>query len=283
VTSRLPQRPRGRPSTMITSVANPVVLETRRLERERGERERQGVYLAWGLHLAGEALSAGAEIARALVSPDAMAGPEASGLLALIAAGGSPIVQVTSKVLDAIAMGAGDQGVLLVVRRPADTLDAVIASGATLVLAAHGVQDPGNLGSMARSALACGAGALVALEGCADPFASKVVRSAMGAHVRLPVLPGKAAPALAALRRSGFVIVAAAPGDGSRPDAVDLSRKSVLLLGGEGSGLPASILEAASERVRIPMTADASSLNVGAAAAILLYEAQRQRGFPSGR
>jgi TrmH family RNA methyltransferase len=283
VTTRLPPRPPGRPSKLITSVANPVVLETRRLERERKERERQGVYLAWGLHLAGDALSAGAGIARALISPDDMAGPEAIDLMSRFAAGGTPIMQVTSKVLDAIAMGAGDQGVLLVIRRPADTLDTVIASGTTLVLAAHGVQDPGNLGSMARSALACGAGALVALEGCADPFASKVVRAAMGAHVRLPVLLGKTAPALAALRRGGFFIVAAAPNDGSRPDAVDLSRKSVLLLGGEGSGLPASILEAASERVRIPMTPVASSLNVGAAAAILLYEAQRQRGFPIGR
>lgn len=276
------RRPPGLPVKTISSVANPVVLETRRLERERKERERQGVYLAWGLHLAGEALSAGAEIVRAFISPDDMTGPEAIDLMTRIAAGTSPVVRVTSKVLDAISTGAGDQGVLMVIRRPAWTLDAVIASGATLVLAAHGVQDPGNLGSMARSALACGADALVALEGCADPFASKVVRSAMGAHVRLPVLAARADPALGALRRGGFVLVAADPGDGSRPDGVDLSRKLVLLLGGEGSGLPASILEAASVRVRIPMTPVASSLNVGAAAAILLYEAQRQRGFPSG-
>ena len=283
MTTRLPPRPHKGPSRSISSVANPVVVEARLLERERRERERQGVYLAWGLHLAGEALLAGAEIERAFISPEDMAGPEGKDLLARIATGGSPIVQVTSKVLDAIAKGAGDQGVLLILRRPAWTLDAVIASGATLVLAAHGVQDPGNLGSMARSALACGAGALVTLEGCADPFSSKVVRSAMGAHARLPVLPGSADPALAALRRAGFLIVAADPGQGNRPDDINLTRKSVLLLGGEGSGLPASILEAASERVRIPMTAAASSLNVGAAAAILLYEIQRQRGFPAGK
>jgi TrmH family RNA methyltransferase len=280
VTTRVPTRAGGRPSTLITSTGNPVVLEARRLERERKERDRQGVYLAWGLHLAGEALTAGAEIVRVFISPDDVTGTEAGDLVARIIGGGSPVVRVTSKVLDAIAAGAGDQGVLLVIRRPARTLDAVIASGATLVLAAHGVQDPGNLGSMARSALACGAQALVALEGCADPFSSKVVRSAMGAHGRLPVIPESAQRSLAALRAGAYRIVAAVTGGGSRPESIDLTRRSVLLLGSEGAGLPTAILDVATERVRIPMAPEASSLNVAAAAAILLYEAQRQRGFP---
>jgi TrmH family RNA methyltransferase len=265
---------------VITSTGNPVVLEARRLERERKERDRQGVYLAWGLHLAGEALSAGTDIVRVFISPDDVTGAEAGDLVARIRARGSQVVHVTSKVLDAIAAGAGDQGVLLVLRRPSRTLEAVMASGATLVLAAHGVQDPGNLGSMARSALACGAQALVALEGCADPFSSKVVRSAMGAHGWLPVIQGRTERTLAVLRSGGFQIVAAAPGGGSHPDSLDLTRRSVLLLGSEGAGLPAPILDAASERIRIPMAPVSSSLNVGAAAAILLYETQRQRGFP---
>ena len=201
-------------------------------------------------------------------------------MVARITAVGSPVLQVTSRVLEAIAEGAGDQGLLLVIRRPSHTLDAVLASGATLVLVAHGVQDPGNLGSMIRSALASGAGALVALEGCADPFSSKVVRAAMGAHGRLPIIAAAAGQTLATLRARGFLIAAADPGAGSRPDSVDLTRKTVLLLGSEGSGLPVSILDAATERVRIPMSPLSSSLNVGAAAAILLYEARRQRGFP---
>lgn len=280
MTTRVPTRAGGRPFPLITSTANPVVREARRLERERKERDRQGVYLAWGLHLAGEALSARADIARVFLSPDRLTGAEARELAARIVAGRAPVVQVTSKVLDAIAAGAGDQGVLLVIRRPPGTVDAIIASGATLLLAAHGVQDPGNLGSMARSALACGAQALVALEGCADPFSSKVVRSAMGAHGRLPVIQDRAERAVPALRSGGFQIVAAVPGDGRRADSVDFTPRSVLLLGSEGAGLPAAIIEGASQRVRIPMTPVSSSLNVGAAAAILLYEAQRQRGFP---
>jgi TrmH family RNA methyltransferase len=279
---RSPHRP-SRPATVITSAANSAVLDARRLERQRKERELQGVYLAWGIHLAGEALSAKAEIVRAFVSTEKATGTEAADLVTRVMAAGAPILNVTPKVLDTIAMGAGDQGILLVIRRPARTLDAVIASGATLVLAAHGVQDPGNLGSMARSALACDAGALVALEGCADPFSSKVVRAAMGAHGRLPVIPGRAVEALAALRVAGFLIVAAAPGGGIRPDSVDLTRKVVLLLGGEGAGLPDAILSAAAVRVRIPMSPVSSSLNVGAAAAILLYETRRQRGFPDSK
>ena len=280
MTTRVPTPAGGRPSPLITSTANPVIREARRLERERKERDRRGVYLAWGLHLAGEALSARVDIARVFLSPDRLTGAEGRELAARIIAGGAPLVQVTSKVLDAIAAGAGDQGILLVIRRSPGTVDAIIASGATLVLAAHGVQDPGNLGSMARSALACGAQALVALEGCADPFSSKVVRSAMGAHGRLPVIQDRAERAVPALRSGGFQVVAAVPGDGRRADSVDFTRRSVLLLGSEGAGLPAAIIDAASQRVRIPMTPVSSSLNVGAAAAILLYEAQRQRGFP---
>jgi RNA methyltransferase, TrmH family len=268
---------------IVTSAKNSAVLEARRLERDRKERDRQGVYLAWGLHLAGEALSAGAEIVRAFISPADATGAEASALVSRLAAGGTPVIQVTSRILDLIAEGAGDQGILLVLRRPRGSLETVIASGATLVLAAHGVQDPGNLGSMARTALAIGADALVTSEGCADPFSSKVVRAAMGAHGRLPMIGAKTDRFLAVLNQAEFLVVAADPGGAKRPDAVDLTRKIVLLLGSEGAGLPPAILQATSERVRIPMAPHASSYNVAAAAAILLYEVQRQRGFPAGR
>jgi len=267
---------------IVTSAENPAVLEVRRLERDRKERDRKGVYLAWGLHLAGEALSAGAAIERAFVDSSGRSKAEMESLIARLETRGTSIVQVTARVLDAMAEGAGDQGVLLVLRRPDGSLDTAIASGATLVLVAHGVQDPGNLGSMARSALACGAGALVAAEGCADPFSSKVVRAAMGAHGRMPLIGERSDRALATLREAGFLVAAAEPGGGKRPDAVDLTRKVALLLGSEGGGLPPAILRGATERIRIPMSPSSSSFNVAAAAAILLYEIQRQRGFPVG-
>lgn len=272
--------PRGRATRSVTSRDNPAVLETRRLERDRAERDRLGVYLAWGTHLAGEALASGTRVVRAFLGPEESAGAEARALMRRIESSGAPIVRVTPRVLDAIAPGAGDQSVLLVLRRTRAALASTLESGATLLVAAHGVQDPGNLGSIVRSTLASGAAALLTLEGCADPYSSKVVRAAMGAHGRLPVIAARSSEALGSLRRGGFRLIAAHAGGTRRPSSVDLTRRTVLLLGSEGAGLPDSILDAADERIRIPMSPASSSLNVAAAAAILLYEIQRQRDFP---
>jgi TrmH family RNA methyltransferase len=170
-----------------------------------------------------------------------------------------------------------------VVRRSPFDLSSLVSKGPTLLLLAHGVQDPGNLGSMLRTALALGTDALVALEGCADPHSSRAARAAMGALFRLPVLTGSAAPVLLALRAAGLSLVAADTRGTTRPEAVDLKRPVALVVGSEGRGLPEAILTQATARVRIPMAPRASSLNVHAAATALLYEAARQRHFSGAR
>jgi TrmH family RNA methyltransferase len=264
----------------VTSEQNPLVRAARRLERDRGERERSGLYLAWGLHLAGEALAAGAAIERIFLAAEAETGDEGRDLAARLRRSGPAPMNTTARVLDSIVAGAGDQGVLLVVRRPPSTLAQVLERRVTLVLATQGVQDPGNVGSMVRTAFATGAGAFLALERSADPFSSRAVRAGMGAHFRLPIVAAASSTALPALAAAGFQVVAADLEAAEPPDGIDLRPPTVLCLGNEGQGLPAALLGAAAARVRIPMAAGASSLNVHAAAAILLYEAQRQRGFP---
>ena len=263
----------------VDSLQNPEVKHARALERDRALRVSRRTYLAWGIHPAQEALAARASLRRVFLGPALAESREGADLERRLSASGVPIVRATRRVLESIIEGSGDQGVLLLVELPRTELKSVLSSTCPLVLAAHGVQDPGNLGSILRSARALGAGGLVALEGCADPFGSRAVRAAMGTQFTLQVLSCTTGDFLRGVRASGRQIVAADPAARDTPMAVDLARPTTILVGSEGAGLPHDLLEAADRRVRIPMAPGVSSLNVHAAAAALLYEAARQRGF----
>lgn len=265
-----------KPSARIVSADNAVVKSIRALERDPAERKDTGLYVVWGEHLAEEALLAGVVPERLLISESAERRPSASSVAQRLARSGAPILKVADGVLESIVQGAGDQGLLLVVRRPARALTETLAESRAHLLVAHGIQDPGNVGGLARTALAFGAGALLTLEGCADPFSSRAARAAMGAMFRLPVLPGPAAEILPALRAAGLFLLAADLGGTDRPDAIDASRRTALIVGNEGNGLPPAILDASDARVRIPMPGATGSLNVNAAAAVLLYELTRR-------
>jgi len=271
--------PLGPPERVIDSPQNARVRLARSLERDRAARDRARTYLAWGIHLAQEALAAGAEVREAFVAPGLERDAEGRALLEHLRRAGVPVARAARRILESIVEGSGDQGIVMLVLRPERDLRSLMASAPTLLVAAHGVQDPGNLGSIIRTARALGAEALMALQGCADPFGSRAVRAAMGAQFTLPVGCADAASALAALRQAGVALVAADAAGPESPTEIDLRRPAAILVGSEGSGLPSPILEAADHRVRIPMAPGVGSLNVHAAAAALLYEAARQRGF----
>jgi TrmH family RNA methyltransferase len=264
----------------VDSPRNAAVHRLRAWERDRASRDRERVFLAWGIHLAQEALAARAPLREAFVGPCLEETGEGREVLERLRAAELPIARTTTRVLDSIVEGSGDQGLILVARRMGSDLPALMARGPSLVLVAHGVQDPGNLGSMIRSAWAFAAGGLLALEGCADPFGSRAVRAAMGAHFTFPLACAGTPECLQALRGAGLQLVAADPSGSDLPADLDLARPTAIAVGSEGAGLPPGILAAAARRTRIPMARGVSSLNVHAAAVALLYEAARQRGFP---
>jgi TrmH family RNA methyltransferase len=271
-------RANGGPA-VITSARNPAVVRARELERRKAARDAERLYVAWGLHLVQEAIAAQAPITEAFVGPGLTASDEGRLVLRSLERSGCRLWRASPRVLDAIADGCGDQGVLLIVRRPAHEVASIMAAKPDLLLLPHGVQDPGNLGSLVRSALALGSRGLVALDGCADPFSGRAVRAAMGATFRLPVATAAADEALSACRAAGVQVVAADLSGEAVPPDVDLTRPTALLVGNEGAGLPERLRRVADHRVRIPMAGGASSLNVHAAAVALLYETARQRGF----
>jgi len=263
----------------IDSPQNPAVKRARALERDRDRRERERTFIAWGLHLAQEALRTRAPLRQIFITPAFPESGEGRELLRGLGGTGAPIVRTTSRVLESIVEGSGDQGILLLCTRPVLEPAALIRPGSSLVVALHGVQDPGNVGSIVRSSLALGVSGLIVLPGCSDPFGSRAVRAGMGAQFSLPVAAAGIRPFLDLLGSARLQLVATDRGGQDTPTEVDLILPTVLLLGSEAAGLPDDLLRAARRRVRIPMARGVESLNVHAAAASLLYEAARQRDF----
>jgi RNA methyltransferase, TrmH family len=256
---------------VITSRQHPIVKEFRELAR--GDRERM---LLDGWHLLSEA--ANAQLA---VDTIAVCGPPSAAeqrVIDRLRRGGAQIVEVSGTVLNALSPVNAPTGVVAIARRPAVARDAVIAPAPALVLAAAGLQDPGNAGAIVRSAAAAGATGVVLDEASADPWGWKALRASMGSAFHLPLLRARTlAGPIADWRNAGIRIVATVPRHGTPMHDMDLTPATALLLGGEGAGLPDDRIAAADDRVSIPMRGGIASLNAAVAAALLLYEAQRQR------
>lgn len=198
-------------------------------------------------------------------------------LAALAADAGARTYEGTAAVLQAASPVRTPTGAVVVARwQPTPLADALLRRDA-LIVGLVDVQDPGNVGSVIRAADALGAAAVLALGTTADPGGWKSLRGAMGSTFRLPVARAATADALAAARRAGLRIVATVADAGTPIDQVDLRSPTLVLLGNEGAGLPESILELADLRLTIPMRSGADSLNVAVSAALLLFEARRQR------
>lgn len=256
----------------------------RRLRKDPAVRAAEGVFVAEGVHLAAEAVRSGAAIELAVTAPALATTEEGRALAARLRAAGVRCEESADEVLASLQDARSPQPILLVVRRPdAPALDRIARSGAAppLIVVCCGLQDPGNLGSVLRSAEAAGAsGAIVA--GGADLYHPRTVRATMGAIFRLAVASGPAEAAIEALSGAGVATFAAVPRGRVAYDAADWCGPCAVVLGGEGGGLPPGIVAACDETVGIPLASGVESLSVGAAAAVLLFEAARTRRLTSG-
>jgi TrmH family RNA methyltransferase len=189
-------------------------------------------------------------------------------------------VQVPDRLFEQVAQTQNPQGVAALVELPSHNLDTILGGHDLLLLVACGLQDPGNLGTLMRSAAAFGASALCTLPETVSPFNPKAVRSSAGAIFRLPVLAGLAVNELVHRLRAARVRIVAADRHSPSPlyDA-DLRGSLAVMLGREASGLPPEITREASLLLSIPIRPGMDSVNVATAAGVFLYEAARQRGF----
>lgn len=259
----------------VTSRDNAVVKRFREVARKG----RLGdAVLLDGAHLLGEALSSGIALDVVACSDDGARGAHA-GLLERCGAAGARVITMPGKLLDAISPVKNPSGVVALARLTAVPLDvAASTQPPQLILVLDGVQDPGNVGAVVRTAEACGATAVIAAGGSADPFGWKALRGSMGSAFRLPIASvSSIEDAVEAVRAAGVRTFATVPRGGTPLRAARLTSPAAVLLGGEGAGLRPDLVAGADEQVTIEMRPPVESLNVSVAAALVLYEASRQR------
>jgi TrmH family RNA methyltransferase len=249
----------------------------RDLGRRRG-RERRGLALAEGVRLVEEAVAAGIALRGAAVSPALEATTRGRSLKSALAARGVPLEEVSESELEELADTEHPQGIVAVIEPRRWRLEDIALAPGAVVLVLDAVQDPGNVGTMLRTALGLGAAGVVALKGTAELTGPKVVRGSMGALFRLPAVAAGTDELLAWTRdRRVRVWLTAAEGEplGKTAATRDVSVPLALVLGNEGAGVGPALAGAAERRVAIPLAPGAESLNVAVAAGILLYEVIR--------
>jgi TrmH family RNA methyltransferase len=259
----------------VTSRQNAIVKRFREAPRRGGA---DGIALLDGPHLVGEALAAGVTIEVVALASDAAEGRFAD-LAAQCETAGAQVITVPGSLLAGMTPVQQTTGVVALARLRPAPLDAVLrATPPQLVLVLDHVQDPGNVGAIIRVGEACGASGIVVGPGTADPFGWKALRGSMGSTFRLPVaLAGSMAEAGAAARAAGLRRLATVPRGGTPLERADLVAPAAIFVGGEGAGLEPAALAAADERLTIAMRPPVESLNVSIAAALVVYEAARQR------
>jgi RNA methyltransferase, TrmH family len=228
-----------------------------------------------GWHLVDEALRANARIETIAVTRERAS---ARALLDRAHNSGAQIVEVSTAVMEALSPVRTPSGVVALVNKRSASVQHLLKGPAPLILLAVDMQDPGNVGAIVRSAEAGGATGVAFTGSSSDPWGWKALRAGMGSTLRVPILHEKeVAPLVMALREARVKVIAAVPRGGDDMYRVDMRGPVAFMLGGEGSGLPDQTLAAAVDRVSIPMTSPVESLNAAVAAALLVYEARRQR------
>ncbi len=260
----------------IGSSRNPLVKEAAALKLKK-ERQRQGLYLAEGVRQTEEAVAAAAA-ERIFYVPAAYAEqPRLAALLEKAAAQRIELIPVSEAVLKKIADEKTPQPVIALCAIKEPSLEKIFAQGKPVAVL-DAVADPGNVGSILRTAAAAGAGGAVLLDGCADLYAPKTVRSAMGALYHLPCVTGvKEEELTSAAEEAGYELAACVPQGGRNLYKSDLRGRLTFIFGNEANGVRPSLAARAEERLCIPMPGRSESLNVAAAAAVVLFEAVRQR------
>jgi TrmH family RNA methyltransferase len=263
------------PAGPITSLTNPRVKAAVRL-RDRRERESTGLTIVDGARELIRALDAGIRVRSAFIAPDLLRTPDA--IEAADRLRHRPgTVEASPAVLAKVAFGDRSDGIVAIVETPAIGLDDLQLPDDPLLVVVEGVEKPGNLGAVLRTADAAGVDAVIAADPRTDPFNPNAIRASLGTIFTLPVVSAPSPEIAAWLSRRGIRAVAAIVGAPRLHTDVDLTGPLAIALGSEAEGLGPTWRTDAVDGVSIPMAGVADSLNVSIAAAVLLFEAVRQR------
>ena len=267
---------------LITSSANPIV-KRMRLLAERRHRRREGAFVVQGIQPVWQAVEAGADVETLIVAPGLLGRSSAArgiaGMVAAQEAAGVRVARLSDELFGRLSDREGPPGLAAIVRGRVMMPGELPAGPRAVFVALHEVGNPGNLGTIIRTANAAGAGGVVLVGQTTDPFDPVAVKASMGALFSVPVAQaGDAGEFFAWAAGRGVSVIASAAGAAADFWAASYPRPLALLLGAEGTGLPAEVLARGDAAVRIPMVGTAESLNLAVAAGLLLYEAMRQAG-----
>jgi TrmH family RNA methyltransferase len=246
--------------------------------RERRERDRTGLTLVDGAREVRRSIEGGATVVEAFICEPLLAGEDARAVLDQLAAIGATVHAVSESVFARIGFGERADGVVAIVRIPSLDLARLVLPTDPLVVVVEGVEKPGNVGAVLRSADGAGADAVVAADARTDVFNPNAIRASLGTAFSVPMASASTTEVIRWLEDGGLRIIAARVDADRLYTEADLTGPLAIALGAEADGLSAAWSGGAIETVRLPMAGMADSLNVSATAAVLLYEARRQRG-----
>ncbi len=260
---------------LISSAANPLVKRIRLLG-DRRHRRREGAFVVEGIQPVWQAVEAGADVEVLVVAPDLLGGSPAAGMVAAREAAGVRVARLTGELFTRVSARDGPSGLAAIVRGRVPGLAGLPVTPGAVFVALHEVGNPGNLGTIIRTADAAGGSGVVLIGAAADPFDPVAVKASMGALFAMPVARA-ADPAefLAWAAGTAVTVITTSPKARTSFWEAGYPRPLALLFGAEGAGLPDELLAAGHLQVRIPMTGTAESLNLAVAAGLLLYQARR--------
>ena len=248
---------------MISSKSNSKIKYIKKLMSSAKERRRNGVFVVEGLRIVREVpeeLLAELYVSESLVSSGRV--PEADLPKAEI---------VTDEVFRFLSDTVTPQGILAIVKKPSYSLDLSYYKDRARILLLDDIQDPGNLGTILRTAEAAGTDLVILSEGCADLFNPKVIRSTMGSIFRVPFLTEDPVTAIPRLKEAGISVYGAALEGAVDFRSVTFPEKTAIVIGNEGNGISSEVLDLVDEKIKIPMEGKVESLNAAVSTAILLY------------
>ncbi len=261
---------------MITSPHNPRVKLAARLRDHRQRKKEQRILIDGAREIA-RAIAAGVALQEVFVCPDLCRGTEAQQLLEILPGSRAEVLEVNEQVFSRLAFGQRAEGIVAVAAIPPHGLGDIVLPNNPLVAVLEGVEKPGNIGAVLRSADAAGVSALVLADPRTDLYNPNAIRASLGTIFSLPAAVASAEDSLAWLRTKGLQIVAARVEGSAIYTEIDYRRPMAIVLGSEADGLSPLWTADDIRAIRLPMLGAADSLNVSATAAVLFYEALRQR------
>jgi RNA methyltransferase, TrmH family len=263
---------------VITSAANPLI-KRMRLLGDRKHRRREGAFVVEGIQPVWQAVEAGAGIEVLVAAPSLLGSGAAAAMVERQELAGTRVARVTGELFARLSGRDGPSGLAAIVRgRTVSLADLVVTPGAVFA-ALHEIGNPGNLGTIIRTANAAGAAGVVLVGQATDPFDPASVKASMGALFGLPVAQAADSGEFFAWAGAHRISVVTTSARAARSFwEAAYPRPVAILLGAEGAGLPAEVLARGDLQVRIPMVGTAESLNLAVAAGLLLYEAKRASG-----